>query len=83
MPIVNFITLVLLVIGALNWGAIGLANYNFINAIFGSSTPEDYSIFSRLIYTVIGIAGVWSFSFFAKCKSICCCRKSSNKNCEK
>ncbi|MGI6272019.1 MAG: DUF378 domain-containing protein [Anaerohalosphaeraceae bacterium] len=44
----------LLVIGGLNWGLIGLSNFNLIAAIFGEMTA-----LTRIIYTLIGIAAVY------------------------
>ena len=45
--------LVLTIIGAVNWGLIGIFNFNLVAAIFG----ED-SILSRIIYSLVGIAGL-------------------------
>ena len=46
--------LVLTIIGAINWGLIGLFDFNLVGAIFGGPT----STLARLIYTLVGIAGV-------------------------
>lgn len=48
-----WITLVLLVIGGLNWLLVGLFNFDLVAAIFG-----DMSVMSRLIYVLVGIAAV-------------------------
>lgn len=47
------ISLVLVVIGALNWGLVGLFNYDLVAAIFGEMEP-----ITRIIYVVVGIAGI-------------------------
>ena len=46
-------TLIIMIIGAINWGLIGLFNFNLVAAIFG-----DMSAFTRVIYTIVGLAGV-------------------------
>jgi len=47
------ILVALVVIGAINWGLIGFFNYNLISAIFGYM-----SAFSRVVYAVVGLAGL-------------------------
>ena len=57
------ICLCITIIGAINWGLLGFFQFDLVAAIFG-----DMSIFSRIIYAIIGIAGLYSISFFAKDK---------------
>lgn len=52
------ISLVLVIIGALNWGGIGLFQFDLVAWIFGG---QD-SILSRIIYTLVALAGVWCIS---------------------
>jgi uncharacterized membrane protein YuzA (DUF378 family) len=52
---IDAIALALLIVGAINWGLVGLFNFNFITLLFGGST-----ILERVIYIIVGIAGVWS-----------------------
>ncbi|SMC34472.1 DUF378 domain-containing protein [Papillibacter cinnamivorans] len=47
--------LTLAIIGALDWGCIGLFRFDFIAAIFGGQTAT----ISRVIYTIVGLAGIW------------------------
>ena len=54
MKIIDKIALVLIVIGALNWGLIGIFRFNLVDAIFGSM-----SIISRIVYILVGISGLW------------------------
>jgi len=54
MKIIDTIALVLIIVGALNWGLIGLFNFNLVDTIFGTM-----SVLSRIIYTLVGVAGVW------------------------
>ena len=49
-----WIALILTVIGGLNWGLIGLINFNVVDAIFGVG-----SIISRTIYVIIGLAALY------------------------
>ncbi len=53
MKILQKIALAFTIIGAINWGLIGLLNFNLVSAIFGVDT-----ILSRIIYTIVGIAGL-------------------------
>ncbi|QSQ19991.1 DUF378 domain-containing protein [Pyxidicoccus parkwayensis] len=49
---------VLVIIGAINWGLIGFFNWNLVDAIFGGGSREQTSALGRLIYSVVGLAGV-------------------------
>jgi uncharacterized membrane protein YuzA (DUF378 family) len=46
------------VIGALNWGLVGFFNWDLIRAIFGNSASTDSSAFSRVLYAIVGLAGL-------------------------
>ncbi len=46
------------VIGALNWGLIGIANFNLVDAILGGGAHEETSVASRVVYTIVGLAGL-------------------------
>lgn len=52
------ICLILVIIGALNWGLVGLFSFDLVAWICGGST----AIISRIIYTVIALAGIWCIS---------------------
>ena len=49
---------VLAIIGAINWGLIGFFNWNLVDAIFGGGAREQTSAIARLIYSIVGLAGV-------------------------
>lgn len=51
--------LILIIIGAINWGCIGIFNFDIIGAIFGGQA----SVISRVIFTVVGLAGLWAITF--------------------
>ena len=55
MKIVDKIALILIIIGAINWGLIGFFNFNLVDTIFGTM-----SILSRIIYALVGISGLWA-----------------------
>lgn len=55
MRIMDRIALVLTVIGAFNWGSIGLFNFDIVAWICGG----PMSVISRIIYTIVGLAGIW------------------------
>ena len=57
MSVLDRIALILVVIGALNWGAVGIFDFNLVSWICGSAT-----IVARIIYTLVGLAGIWSIS---------------------
>ena len=61
MKVINGIVLALIVIGAINWGLIGLFNFNLVTYIFG-----DFEAISRLVFALVGIAGLWSLTFFGR-----------------
>lgn len=61
MKAIDTVVLILIIIGAINWGLVGFFQFDLVAAIFG-----DMSTFSRIIYSIIGIAGLYSISFFAK-----------------
>lgn len=61
MKILNCIALTLVIIGALNWLLVGLINFNLVDTLFGVG-----SILSKIIYIIVGIAGIWSLIFYSK-----------------
>ena len=52
------IALVLAIIGGVNWGLIGLLQFDLVAFLFGGSA----SMLSRIIYTLVGVAAVWCIS---------------------
>ncbi len=62
----NVIALILVIIGAINWGSIGIFGFDIVAAICGG----QLSILSRIIFTIVGLAGLWSISFFFKEKPL-------------
>lgn len=61
MKVIDYIALVLVIIGAINWGLIGLFNFDLVAMIFGTM-----SVITRIIYVLVAIAGLWSIRFFSR-----------------
>lgn len=53
--------LILIIVGGLNWGLVGLFNFDLVAAIFG-----DMSIVSRIVYTLVGISAVYWITLLSK-----------------
>lgn len=52
------VLMIIAIIGAVNWGLIGLFNFNLVDAIFGGGSAEETSSASRIVYAIVGIAGL-------------------------
>ena len=52
------IALVLAIIGGLNWGSIGIFQFDLVGFLFGGQS----STFSRVIFTLVGLAAIWCIS---------------------
>ena len=50
----NLITLVLVIVGGLNWGLVGAFDFNLVAALFG-----DGSALSRIVYILVGLSALW------------------------
>ncbi|MGE5628898.1 MAG: DUF378 domain-containing protein [Solirubrobacterales bacterium] len=61
MRVLDFISLLLVVVGAVNWGLIGFFQYDLVSMIFGPA-----SVITRIIFALVGIAGIYALSFFAR-----------------
>ena len=52
--------IIIAIIGALNWGLVGFFGFNLVHAIFGGAAPEQPSVATRIIYMIVGLAGLVS-----------------------
>lgn len=52
--LIDKVSLILVIIGAVNWGLIGLFNFNLVGVLFGEPT----NLIGRIIYILVGIAGM-------------------------
>ena len=60
------LALILSIIGCLNWGLVGIFQFDLVAWLFGGQG----SLFSRLVYTVVGLAGLWCVSFLFRRRAI-------------
>jgi len=67
MKCINCIVMILLIIGGINWGLVGLFEFNLVTAIFGG-----LPILVKIIYIVVGLAGLWGIYILTNK----CCGKS-------
>ena len=62
--IIDRIALILTVVGALNWGSIGIFNFDIVAWLCGG--PR--SVVSRIVYTIVALAGVWCISLIFRAR---------------
>ena len=55
MTALDWIAMVLLIVGGLNWGLVGLFNYDLVASLFGTQ-----SAFSRVVYVLVGLSALYS-----------------------
>ena len=60
------LALILSIIGCLNWGLVGIFQFDLVAWLFG----VQGALLSRIIYTLVGLAGLWSISFLFRKDSI-------------
>ena len=53
------LALILAVVGCLTWGLVGIFQFDFVAWLFGGQG----ALLSRIVYTVVGLAGLWCISF--------------------
>ena len=53
------LALILVIIGAINWGLIGLFQFDLVATLFGGAD----SLMSRIVYTLVGLAGIYAIKF--------------------
>ena len=68
---ISVIAMILMIVGALNWGLVGFFNYNFVNMLFGGSPTGEYTIIAHIAFAIVGLAGLWGLSFLGKLSSLC------------
>ena len=61
------LALILSIVGSINWGLVGIFQFDLVSWIFGG---QD-AVFSRIIYTIIGLAGLWCISLLFRKKDMC------------
>ena len=61
MKVVNFITILLLIIGGANWFLVGAFDFNLVKVIFG-----DMTLMARIIYILVGLSALYTLINFKK-----------------
>ncbi len=64
MSTIDNIALTLVIIGAINWGSIGIFKFDIVAAIFGGQG----AVISRIIFTLVALAGLWTIGILFKDK---------------
>ena len=57
----DIIALVLVIVGGLNWGLVGLFQFNLVEALFGT-----WPIVERVVYSLVGLASLWAIAILFK-----------------
>jgi len=61
----DLVTLVLVIVGALNWGLVGLFEFDFVATIVGEEFGE-VNVLSRIVYILVAVSGVYQLSALAR-----------------
>ena len=64
--VIDKIALALTIVGALNWGSIGLFGFDFVAFLFGG----PLGTISRVIYTLVGLAGLWCITMLFRDEAV-------------
>ena len=62
MKALNIVSLIVLILGGLNWLIVGLFEYDVVAKIFGGSD----AVGAKIVYIIVGVAALYSISFFSK-----------------
>ena len=58
---IDWLALVLMIVGSVNWGLVGVANFDLVAALFGPG-----SMLSRVVYSLVGLAGLYGIAMALK-----------------
>jgi uncharacterized membrane protein YuzA (DUF378 family) len=64
LDVFDWLAIALVIIGALNWGLIGILNFDLVAAIFGGPA----ALLSKIIYSLVGLAGAYLIYLLIKLK---------------
>ena len=62
---IDYTTLTIIIIGAINWGLIGFFNFNLVTFLFGQATW-----ISRVIYAIVGLCGLYQISVYCRIRDL-------------
>ena len=71
MRLLKLIAMILVVVGAINWGLWGFFQFDLVAFVFGGNTTG----MARVVYSLVGLAGLWSI------KLLCCCSCKCGSSC--
>ncbi len=63
--ILDTIALILTIVGSINWGLVGLCQFDLVAWLFGGQT----AVVSRIIYALVGLAGLWCITLLFRDRS--------------
>ena len=61
MKLLDYTLLTIMIIGAVNWGLIGFFDFDLVSTLFG-----QMSLFTRIIYALVGISGLYAISYYGR-----------------
>ena len=64
MKALDYTALIIVIIGAINWGLIGFLGFDLVAFLFGSM-----SLVSKIVYGIVGICGLYAISFFGRLRN--------------
>jgi len=79
MNVFTKIVLALIIIGAINWGLVGFFDWNLVNAIFGGATSSGPSALSRVIYALVGLAGLAMIALWPRVREVSATREPARQ----
>ena len=65
MKTLDYVALILVIIGAVNWGLIGFLSIDLVRLMFG-----DMTLISRIVYALVGVSGLYSLTFFGRIRNM-------------
>jgi hypothetical protein len=68
MRAINVITLLLIIVGGVNWGLVGLFDFDLVSAILGNGAGETAtsSTSTRIVYILVGVSALWQIGPFSR-----------------
>ncbi len=77
MKCLSVFALVLVVLGAINWGLWGFFQFDLVAWLCKGNTTG----MARVVYGIIGLAGLWSLKLMGRCRHLCCSSEGKGKGC--
>lgn len=74
--IIDKIALALLIVGGINWGSIGIFNFDIVGSLFGGQS----SALSRIIFVIVGLCAIWCISLLFRNNSVSSESDNDNNN---